>query len=145
MNALRGRRAVALFWLGCVACVGSKAPAGSDADSAPPDAQARDSGTALDTSLATDATVPDGDSGEYCPDPAYPQRADGCPCFPPVGGCTTEQLGKTCDYLQMCPGGAIGGASGTRARCELVTPPEGLSVKKWVKSPAPCPADAAPG
>jgi len=146
-------RVAILAWLGCAACVGSKTPAASDAGP-PADALADDMSTVAETSSTTDAvakdtaseaTVPDGDSGEYCPDPAYPPRTDGCPCFPPGGGCSAADLGKTCDYLQMCPGGAIGGSSGDRAHCEWVTPVEGPTVRMWVRSPAPCPSDAGPG
>lgn len=147
--------------IACVACVGSKTPATDGGASTTSEASIADDlgahevGSASDSTLvldtpsafeaAADSSTSTGDGGESCPDPAYPPRTDGCPCFPPGGLCSTSQLGKTCDYYQTCPGGAIGGDSGRRARCEWVTPMEGDTVPRWVPSSFGCPSDAGPG
>ena len=91
--------------------------------------------SAVDSAVEADAradVVPD--TGEYCPDPIYPPRTDGCPCNPEMAPCTKENAGKVCVYPSYCPSGG----AARREECMWV---EKDKVYEWVQGVAPCPGD----
>ena len=78
---------------------------------------------------ASDAS--DVDGGEYCPNPLFPPRTDGCSCNPPEVFCKESELGKVCDYYPYCPSGPA-----ARYTCMWLYPSEtGLISETGAKYP----------
>lgn len=126
-----------VVWTLCGCTENAKAPldaALAESDSAPADS-AIGSFDTLDSAVDDSVTM-DADGGERCPDPDYPPRTDGCPCFRPFGPCT--DVGKTCVYYQTCPPAA------QVHTCKKVRPPkQGPETLEWVGIASSC--DAGPG
>jgi hypothetical protein len=70
---------------------------------------------------------------EDCPDPAFPPRADGCPCTPAKPGtCTFALEGKLCFYNAYCPSEAIAYV------CTLILPGGGKPYMNWERCAGDC-------
>ncbi len=101
-----------------------------------------DTAAVVSADAATDAdgeTARNGDGwidGEYCPDPFFPPRTDGCPCDPGNGaGCRPAQVGKVCDYYLGCT------TSAHRFTCQYVEKFEMDAYYGYQHSTIPCPSD----
>ncbi len=101
-----------------------------------------DSAALIESSVevSTDVTQvdsrPEVDAAEYCPDPDYPPRMDGCPCRPgDPARCNEANKGKACVYKALCPTFA------TRYTCILESGFEKEPTWTWKL----CNADCATG
>lgn len=138
--------------------LGSHASCSGSPDAPPGEPASSDSASVTETTSSSDldvvvdartdsSTKPDGAwfDGEYCPDPGYPPREDGCPCSTgdptSPNTCTEARIGKICEYRQNCPPGPT-----LRYECKWSPLSDGGRVPAYLSiAPGSCPTNDTGG